>query len=162
MPCGSSLPATPPARPIYSRPHIDISWQIDAYHFALPLMASGRDWVVSPATASAIGRLGGLGVLNLEGLWTRYEDPTDAFAEIAELPGEKATRRMQEIYLEPIKPDLIGQRVKEMKSAGVTTAASLTPQRVPDYAHLTAKAGLDILVVQGTVVSAEHVSTRTE
>src|SRR3972149_4338772 len=127
MPCGSSLPATPPARPIYSRPHIDISWQIDAYHFALPLMASGMDSVVSPATAIAIGRLGGLGVLNLEGLWTRYEDPTDAFEEIASLPAEKATRRMQEIYLEPIKPDLIGRRIKEMKAGGGATAGGPPP-----------------------------------
>ncbi|MBI5156569.1 MAG: GuaB3 family IMP dehydrogenase-related protein [Acidimicrobiia bacterium] len=151
-----------PSRRTRDPDDVDISWQIDAYHFALPLMASAMDSAVSPATAIAIGRLGGLGVLNLEGLWTRYEDPTAAFDEIADLPAEKATRRMQEIYLEPIKPDLIGQRVKEMKAAGITTAASLTPQRVPDYAHLTAKAGLDILVVQGTVVSAEHVSTRTE
>lgn len=151
-----------PSRRTRDPDDVDISWQIDAYHFALPLMASGMDSAVSPATAIAIGKLGGLGVLNLEGLWTRYEDPSAAFDEIAELPAEKATRRMQEIYLEPIKPDLIGQRVKEMKAAGITTAASLTPQRVPDYAHLTAKAGLDILVIQGTVVSAEHVSTRTE
>jgi IMP dehydrogenase len=101
-------------------------------------------------------------VLNLEGLWTRYEDPDAAFNEIAELPSEKATRRMQEIYLEPVKPDLLGQRIKEMKAAGIVTAGSLTPQRVPELAPLTVKAGLDILVVQGTVVSAEHVSTRTE
>jgi IMP dehydrogenase len=151
-----------PSRRTRDPDDVDISWQIDAYRFGLPLMASGMDSAVSPATAIAIGKLGGLGVLNLEGLWTRYEDPTAALEEIAALPAEKATRRMQEIYLEPVKPDLVGQRVKEMKAAGITTSGSLTPQRVPDFAHLTAKAGLDILVIQGTVVSAEHVSTRTE
>ncbi len=151
-----------PSRRTRDPDDVDISWQIDAYEFALPLMVSGMDSAVSPDMAVAIGRLGGLGVLNLEGLWTRYEDPTAAFDEIADLPAEKATRRMQEIYLEPIKPDLVGQRIKEMKSAGITTAASLTPQRVPEYAAATVKAGLDILVIQGTVVSAEHVSTRTE
>jgi IMP dehydrogenase len=151
-----------PSRRTRDPDDVDISWQIDAYRFGLPLLASGMDSAVSPATAITIGKLGGLGVLNLEGLWSRYEDPEVAFEEIAELPAEKATRRMQEIYLEPIKPDLIGQRIKEMKAAGITTAGSLTPQRVPELAPLTVKAGLDILVVQGTVVSAEHVSTRTE
>ena len=151
-----------PSRRTRDPDDVDISWQIDAYRFGLPLMASGMDSAVSPATAIAIGKLGGLGVLNLEGLWTRYEDPTAALEEIAALPAERATRRMQEIYLEPVKPDLVGQRVKEMKAAGITTSGSLTPQRVPDFAHLTVKAGLDILVIQGTVVSAEHVSTRTE
>ena len=151
-----------PSRRTRDPDDVDISWQIDAYRFPLPMLAAGMDSAVSPETAVAIGRLGGLGVLNLEGLWTRYEDPTPAFEEIASLPAEKATRRMQEIYLEPIKPDLIGQRIKEMKAAGITTAGSLTPQRVRDYAPLTVKAGLDVLVIQGTVVSAEHVSTRTE
>jgi len=151
-----------PSRRTRDPDDVDISWQIDAYRFPLPMLAAGMDSAVSPETAVAIGRLGGLGVLNLEGLWTRYEDPTPAFEEIASLPAEKAIRRMQEIYLEPIKPDLIGRRIKEMKAGGVTTAGSLTPQRVRDYAPLTVKAGLDVLVIQGTVVSAEHVSTRTE
>lgn len=151
-----------PSRRTRDPDDVDISWQIDAYKFPIPMLASAMDSAVSPQTAVAIGTLGGLGVLNLEGLWTRYEDPTAAFDEIASLSPEKATRRMQEIYLEPIKPDLIGQRIKEMKAGGVTTAASLTPQRVAEYAASTVKAGLDILVIQGTVVSAEHVSTRTE
>ena len=126
------------------------------------MLASAMDSAVSPATAAEVGRLGGLAVLNLEGLWTRYEDPMPYFEEIAALPPEKATRRMQEIYLEPIKRDLIGQRIAEIKETGVTAAASLTPQRVRDYADATLKAGLDILVIQGTVVSAEHVSSRSE
>ena len=101
-------------------------------------------------------------MLNLEGLQTRYEDPEPVFDEIANLPPEKATRRMQELYAEPIREDLIVRRIREVKEAGVVTAASLTPQRVPAYAKHVLEAELDILVIQGTVVSAEHVSTRTE
>jgi len=151
-----------PSRRTRDPDDVDISWEIDAYHLELPMLASAMDSAVSPATAIEIGRLGGIGVLNLEGLWTRYEDPTAYFEEIASLASEKATRRMQEIYLEPIKPELIGLRIEEMKSAGITTAASLTPQHVAVYSGLTVEAGLDMLVVQGTVVSAEHVSTRVE
>jgi IMP dehydrogenase len=151
-----------PSRRTRDPDDVDISWEIDAFTFDLPLMAAGMDSAVSPASAVAVGRLGGLAVLNLEGLWTRYEDPEPRFEEIAALPADGATRRMQEIYAEPIKPELIGRRIQEMKDGGITTAASLTPQRVRDYAHLTVEAGLDLLVVQGTVVSAEHVSTRSE
>ena len=151
-----------PSRRTRDPDDVDISWQLDAFRFDLPMMGSAMDGAVSPATAAAIGRLGGLGVLNLEGLWTRYEDPESYFEEIAELPAEKATRRMQEIYLEPIKAELVGQRVAEMKTEKFVTAASLTPQRVRDLAPVALEAGLDILVIQGTVVSAEHVSTRAE
>ena len=151
-----------PSRRTRDPDDVDISWEIDAYRFDLPLMAAAMDSAVSPHTAVEVGRLGGLAVLNLEGLWARYPDPNPLFEEIAGLPPEKATARMQEIYLEPIKPDLIGERIAEMKGHGVVTAASLTPQRVSRYASLTVEAGLDILVVQATVVSAEHVSTRIE
>ena len=141
---------------------VDISWEIDAYGFDLPMMAAAMDSAVSPATAGAVGELGGLAVLNLEGLWTRYADPEPIFEEIAALPTGAATERMQEVYREPIQPDLIGERIAEIRAAGPVTAASLTPQHVEQYAPLTVAAGLDILVVQGTVVSAEHVSTRSE
>jgi len=151
-----------PSRRTRDPDDVDISWEIDAYRFELPMLASAMDSAVSPVTAIEIGRLGGIGVLNLEGLWTRYEDPDPYFTEIAGLSPEKATRRMQEIYLEPIKPELISARIAEMKSAGSVTSASLTPQHVDEYSDLTLQAGLDILVIQGTVVSAEHVSTRTE
>ncbi len=151
-----------PSRRTRDPDDVDISWQMDAFRFDLPMMGSAMDGAVSPETAIKIGKLGGVGVLNLEGLWTRYEDPVPYFEEIAELEVEKATRRMQEIYLEPVKPDLIGQRVAEIKAGGVVTSASLTPQRVRDWGHLAISAGLDILVIQGTVVSAEHVSTREE
>jgi IMP dehydrogenase len=151
-----------PSRRTRDPDDIDISWDLDAYHFELPLLASAMDGVVSPRIAVELGRLGGLGVLNLEGLWTRYEDPDPVYAEIASLPDAEATKRMQEIYAEPIKPELIGQRVKEIKDAGVVAAASLTPQRVARYHSFALEAGLDILVIQGTVVSAEHVSSTSE
>jgi IMP dehydrogenase len=151
-----------PSRRTRDPDDVDVSWEIDAYTFGLPMLASAMDGVVSPAVAIEIGRLGGLAVLNLEGLQTRYEDPDPVFDEIANLPPEKATRRMQELYAEPIREDLIVRRIREVKEAGVVTAASLTPQRVPAYAKHVLEAELDILVIQGTVVSAEHVSTRTE
>ena len=151
-----------PSRRTRDPDDIDISWDLDAYHFELPLLASAMDGVVSPRIAVELGRLGGLGVLNLEGLWTRYEDPDPVYAEIAGLPDAEATKRMQEIYAEPIKPELIGRRVSEIKASGVVAAASLTPQRVARYHQFALDAGLDILVIQGTVVSAEHVSQTTE
>jgi IMP dehydrogenase len=151
-----------PSRRTRDPDDVDISWQLDAFKFSLPMMGSAMDSAISPATAVAIGRLGGLAVLNLEGLWTRYEDPMPYFEEIADLPAEKATQRMQEIYLQPVDPDLIGQRVAEIRNAGVVAAGSLTPQRVASWAPMALGAGLDILVIQGTVVSAEHVSSREE
>jgi len=151
-----------PSRRTRDPDDIDLTWEIDAFTFALPMMASAMDSAVSPATAVAIGRLGGLGVLNLEGLWTRYEDPTPVYEEIAALPKEKATRRMQELYREPVKPELVGRRVEEMKQGGVVAAGSLTPQHVAEYVGHAKAAGLDVLVIQGTVVSAEHVSSRAE
>src|ERR671936_60776 len=133
-----------------------------AYGFDEPLLATAMDGVVSPTTAGIIGKLGGLGVLNLEGIFTRYEDAEAQLERIAELPPEDATREMQDIYAEPVKPELIAQRVEEIKAQGVVSAASLTPQRVLRYYEIALEAGLDILVIQGTVVSAEHVSETSE
>src|SRR5438552_10440373 len=151
-----------PSRRTRDPDDVDISWEVDAFRFELPLAASAMDAAVSPQTALEIGRLGGLAVLNLEGLQTRYDDPDPILSEIAGLPDDKATPRMQELYQEPIKEELIVKRIKEIKEAGVVAAASLTPQRVRQYQQLVLEAELDILVIQGTVVSAEHVSTRTE
>ncbi len=150
--------AVVPSRRTRDPEDVDISWEIDAYSFELPLIAAAMDGVVSPRTAIDVGQLGGMACLNLEGLWTRYEDPEPLFEEIAELTAEKATRRMQEIYAEPIDEELIGARIREIKASGVTTCASLTPQRVERYAKHVLDAELDLLVIQGTVVSAEHVS----
>ena len=151
-----------PSRRTRDPDDVDISWEIDAYRFELPMMASAMDGAVSPATAIEIGRFGGLAVLNLEGLWTRYDDPEPILDQIAAEPDDKATRRLQELYQEPIREDLIGQRIREIKDAGVVAAASLTPQRVRRFADAVLQADLDVLVIQGTVVYAEHVSTRTE
>ncbi|MCU0312251.1 MAG: GuaB3 family IMP dehydrogenase-related protein [Acidimicrobiales bacterium] len=151
-----------PSRRTRDPEDVDISWEIDAFRFELPLMASAMDGVVSPATAIEIGRLGGVGVLNLEGLWTRYEDPESLFEEISELPTDKATARMQQLYLEPVKPELIGRRIREIKDAGVVSCASVTPQRTAAFAQEFIDAELDLLVIQGTVVSAEHVSKTVE
>ena len=147
-----------PSRRTRDPEDVDISWDLDAFKLELPMMAAAMDGVVSPAIAVEVGRLGGLACLNLEGLWTRYDDPEAVFEEIATLAPEKATRRMQELYSEPLKPELIGRRIREIKEGGVTACASLTPQRVEQYAPLILEAELDVLVIQGTVVSAEHVS----
>jgi IMP dehydrogenase len=141
---------------------VSTAWQIDAYRFDLPLVVCPMDSVVSPATAVTIGRLGGLAVLDLEGLWTRYEDPEPVLAEVASLDDAEATRRLQEIYTEPIKEDLIGRRISEIRAAGVTTAARLSPQRTVRYYKTVLDAGADIFVIRGTTVSAEHVSGQAE
>jgi IMP dehydrogenase len=151
-----------PSRRTRDPDDVDISWEVDAYRFGLPMMASAMDASVSPQTAVLVGQLGGLACLNLEGLWTRYEDPETIYEEIAGLSDEKATRRMQELYKESVKPELLGRRIEEIKAGGVVSCASLTPQRVESFAPIVLEAGLDILVIQGTVVSAEHVSTHTE
>jgi IMP dehydrogenase len=151
-----------PSRRTRDPDDVDISWKLGDYTFQLPLLASAMDGVVSPTTAGIIGKLGGLAVLNLEGVFTRYEDAEEQLRRIAELPKELATRQMQEIYSQPIRPELITQRIEEIKEQRVVVAASLTPQRVGSYYELALEAGLDVLVIQGTVVSAEHVSTTTE
>jgi IMP dehydrogenase len=151
-----------PSRRTRDPDDVDISWEVDAYRFGLPMMASAMDASVSPQTAVLTGRLGGLACLNLECLWTRYEDPEPIYEEIAGLSDDKATRRMQELYRESVKPELLGTRIEEIKAGGVVSCASLTPQRVERFASIVLEAGLDVLVIQGTVVSAEHVSAHTE
>ena len=151
-----------PSRRTRDPEDIDISWSLGDLRLDLPCLASALDAAVDPATAGKIGDLGGLAVLNLEGLQTRYEDPGPVFEEIASLPEHKATRMMQELYAEPIKEELIFRRVQEIKDRGVIAAASLTPQRVERYHRAAIEAGLDVLVIQGTVVSAEHVSRQVE
>src|SRR5688500_7417184 len=151
-----------PSRRTRDPEEVSTAWQIDAYRFDIPVVAAPMDSVMSPATAIALGQMGGLGVLNLEGLWTRYDDPTDLLEEVAGLEGVDATRRMQEIYAEPIKPELITARLKEMRAAGVTVAGSLSPQRTKELAKTVVDAGVDMFVIRGTTVSAEHVSGQAE
>ena len=151
-----------PSRRTRDPEDVDISWTLGPYRFELPLLGAALDGVVSPETAGIIGRLGGLAVLNLEGIFCRYEDVDAQLERIASLDRDEATREMQEIYREPVKPELIAQRIRETKEQGVVVAASLTPQRVREHYEVALEAGLDILVIQGTVVSAEHVSTVAE
>ena len=150
-----------PSRRTRDPDDVDIHWKLGEHEFALPLLASAMDSVVSPRTAILLGRLGGAGVLNLEGIYARYEDPESEseLERIASFSREEATRRMQEIYARPVDPALISARIREIKAAGVVAVGSLTPQRVRDYYEIALEAGLDILVIQGTVVSAEHVSS---
>ena len=136
---------------------VSTAWKIDAYDFALPVLAAPMDSVVSPATAVALGRLGALGVLDLEGLWTRYADPEPHLAEIASLDAAAATARMQRLYAQPVDPDLVGARLKEVRDAGVTVAGALSPQRTAQLSKVVVDAGVDLFVIRGTTVSAEHV-----
>ncbi|MFC8801696.1 GuaB3 family IMP dehydrogenase-related protein [Promicromonospora sp. NPDC057138] len=154
--------AVVPSRRTRDPKDVSVGWQIDAYHFDLPIVAAPMDSVMSPSSAVALGRFGGLGVLDLEGLWTRYESPEPLLAEIAALPADQATHRMQAIYSEPIKPELITQRLKEIRAAGVTVAGALTPQRTQEFYKTVVDAGVDLFVIRGTTVSAEHVSGNAE
>lgn len=154
--------AVVPSRRTRDPKDVSVGWQIDAYHFDLPIVAAPMDSVMSPSSAVALGRFGGLGVLDLEGLWTRYESPEPLLAEIAALPADEATHRMQAIYSEPIKPELITQRLKEIRAAGVTVAGALTPQRTQEFYKTVVDAGVDLFVIRGTTVSAEHVSGNAE
>jgi len=154
--------AVVPSRRTRDPQDVSVGWQIDAYHFELPVVAAPMDSVMSPATAVALGRLGGLGVLDLEGLWTRYEDPTPYLAEVAELDPARATARMQEIYAAPIRPELISARLQEIRAAGVTVAGALSPQRTQEHWRTVVDAGVDLFVIRGTTVSAEHVSGNAE
>jgi IMP dehydrogenase len=147
-----------PSRRTRDPEDIDISVQIDKFKFEVPCLASAMDGVVDVKLAIEMGKIGGLAVLNLEGLQTRYDNPDEILERIAGFSKEEATRKMQKIYEEPIKDNLIAKRIKEIKAGGVITCASLTPQRVEKYYKIAIDAGLDILVIQGTVVSAEHLS----
>ncbi|MFW5899519.1 MAG: IMP dehydrogenase, partial [Jiangellaceae bacterium] len=151
-----------PSRRTRDPEEVSTHWQIDAYRFDIPLMAAPMDSVMSPATAITLGKLGGLGVLDLEGLWTRYDDPAPLLEEITELDDDRATRRMQEIYSAPVRDELIASRLNEIRAGGVTVAGALTPQRVKKHYHAVIDAGVDLFVIRGTTVSAEHVSGRAE
>ena len=142
---------------------VSTEWRVDAYPFKIPCVAHPSDATMSPQSAIALGRLGGLGVLNAEGLWTRYEDPTKILEELASLDEDAdATKRLQEVYAEPIKPELIAERVRTMREGGVTVAVRVSPQHTLALAPVVLDAGVDLLVIQGTLVSAEHVSTTDE
>ena len=137
---------------------VSLNWKIDAYNFEHPVIAAPMDSVVSPDSAVTFGQAGGLAVLNLEGLWTRYEDPTKQFAKIAKLDPAQAISALQELYAEPVKAELIKDRIAQIRNAGITVAGALSPQRTAQFAKTVVDAGVDIFVIRGTTVSAEHVS----
>jgi IMP dehydrogenase len=131
---------------------VSTAWQIDAHQFLLPLVAAPSDAIVSPASAIEIERLGGLAVLDGEGLWARYEDPE---AELAKLGTDTST--LQRVYARPVDPALLGARIEQLRDGGVRVAVRLSPQHTAELAPQVLAAGIDLLVIQGTVISAEHV-----
>lgn len=151
-----------PSRRTRDPEDVSLEWSIDAFTFATPVISAPTDSVMSPESAIRLGKLGGLGVLNLEGLWTRYESPDTILEELAGLTNSEATLKLQDIYNEPIKPDLIGQRLQEIRDAGVPVAGALSPQRTAEFSDVVIKAGVDLFVIRGTTVSAEHVSGNRE
>jgi len=151
-----------PSRRTRDPEDVSVSWSIDAFTFPTPVIAAPMDSVVSPATAIEIGRLGGLGVLDLEGVWTRYEEPLPILQEISALPAGDSTARLQEVYAEPIKPELVAARLAEIRAAGVPVAGALSPQRTAELHKTVVDAGVDLFVIRGTTVSAEHVSKTRE
>ena len=152
-----------PSRRTRGMEQVNLSWQIDAFSFDFPMMAAPMDSIMSPETVIAFGKLGGFGVLNLEGLWTRYDNPTPFLAELATIDDPvAATRMMQSIYAEPIKPELITERVRQIRDSGVVVAGSLSPANTKRFAREISEAQLDFFVIRGTTVSADHVSDVAE
>jgi len=151
-----------PSRRTRSSQEVSTSWQLDAYRFDVPVLAHPTDALVSPATAVQLGRLGALGVLNAEGLWGRH---ADVAAQIDQLVAAAAStsdprevvRLLQDLHAAPLQPDLLAAAVAEVHVAGVTTAVRVSPQNAHALTPALLKAGVDLLVVQGTIISAEHV-----
>ena len=151
-----------PARRTRDTSDVRVGWQIDAYHVDLPVMASPMDSVMSPETAIMVGRLGGIGVLDLEGLWTRYEDPTDALERIRRASPSQATSVLQEVYRAPVRPELITERLTQIRASGVVVAGRLSPAQTQRHWRTVLEAGVDLMVIRGSFVSAEHVSGAVE
>jgi IMP dehydrogenase len=140
---------------------VDLKWQIDAYEFDLPVMSAAMDSVTSPTTASLLGEAGGLGVLDLEGLWSRHDDVESQLAAMSDMSEQAALAHLRLLHQAPIDSDLVTQRIKELHASGYA-AGAVSPRRVADLASTLLNAELDLLVIKGTVISAEHVSTNPE
>ena len=151
-----------PARRTRDTSEVRVGWQIDAYHVDLPVMASPMDSVMSPETAIMVGRLGGIGVLDLEGLWTRYEDPSEALERIRQADPSRATSVLQEVYRAPVSSELITERLMQIRAAGVVVAGRLSPAQTQRHWRTVVEAGVDLMVIRGSFVSAEHVSGAVE
>lgn len=154
--------AVVPSRRTRDPEDVSTAWQVDAYHFDIPVFAAPMDSVMSPQVAIEMGRLGGLGVLDLEGLWTRYEDPSPIYERIAEAADDRVVDLMREAYAQPVDPELIRARIEELRDAGVTAAGALSPQRTQEHWKTVVDAGVDLFFIRGTTVSAEHVSSGRE
>lgn len=143
-----------------TRDVVDVStaWRLDAFRFGIPLVAHASDAIMTPTTAALVGEAGGLGTLNAEGLWTRYSDPTPIYDKLSGARVDEATALLQQAYAEPIKTELITERVQQMRSAGSPVAMRVSPQHTAQLSAVILGAGVDLLIIQGTIVSAEHVS----
>jgi IMP dehydrogenase len=151
-----------PSRRTRDPADVSLTWEIDAYRFDVPIVAAPVDAVTSPATAVTVGKLGGLAVLHAEGLWARHAEPEPLLADLADLDDGQAAGRLRELYAAPVDPELIAARLAEVRESGVVTAAALRPQKVKALGPHVLAAGVDLLVVHGAAVSAEHLSRRTE
>lgn len=156
-----------PARRARSSKDVDVTWKIDAYEFDFPLVAHPTDATMSPETVIEFGKQGGLGVLNAEGLWARHAEPEEAIASVVEAaeaalakgqyPAPAANKALQELHKAPIVPELLAERIGQIRESGVTTAARVSPQRARELTPLLVKAGVELLIIQGTLVSADYV-----
>lgn len=153
--------AIAPSRRTRDPRDVSLAWQIDAYRFDHPIVAAPMDSVVSPSSAAKFAGLGGLAVLNLEGLWTRYEDPTDVLNAVRGVGQSQGStvRHLQELYSKPIDPELVSKRIGELRDAGITVAASLSPGKTVEFSQTVIDAGVDLFVIRGTTVSAEYVTS---
>ena len=137
---------------------VDVSWELDGKKYGVPIIASAMDGVVDIKFAAAMGKLGGLAVLNLEGIQTRYDKPEVVLNKIAKASPEEATELVRSIYNKPIKEELISKRISEIKKAGVPAIVSSIPQKAQRFGEIAQEAGCDIFVVQSTVITVKHIS----
>ncbi|MGA8297326.1 MAG: GuaB3 family IMP dehydrogenase-related protein [Acidimicrobiales bacterium] len=147
-----------PSRRTRDANDVDISWQFEAFRFALPFIAAPRDGIVGPNSAVAIDSAGGLSCLDLEGLWTRYEDPVPVLDAVVSAPPGELTRRAQEAYAAPVRVELVSERVKAIAAEGAVVCGAVTPQRAEELVPAAIDGGLEVLVIAGITVSADHVS----
>lgn len=136
----------------------EVGFRIDPLEFSLPIMAASMDAVVDPKFAASFSKMGGLAVLNLEGVQARYDDPDEILDELATASPDEATRLLQKAYATPIREELIGRRIEQIKEAGGVAAVSATPANTKKFAPIAKDAGTDAFVVQSTVTSARHIS----
>ncbi len=147
-----------PSRRTRDADEVDVTWQVDAYQFDLPIIAAAMDGISSPATAIEMGRLGGAATLHLEGVWCRHPDPGAELSALADMDDDRAVERLRELHAAPVVPELIAERIQEIRDGGATVCVAVTPSSTEALLPHIIKAEPDLLVIQGTVTSAEHVS----